>query len=640
MIPLGLRTEDSRLFLVLFEPVPAAKFVKPDTADASGANAASESNSEVLKLQHELIATRERLVTMLDEHQQFSDDAQSAQEEGLSNLEEVQSFNEELETAKEELQSTNEELSTVNEELQTRNADLQQARDFATLIVETVREPLVVLDNALCVRKANRAFYDTFHLSERDTEGRLFCDLAQRAWDAPALAALLQKTVLENQPFREFELEAGFPRAGRKVMRISGERLNNVEMILMSIEDITARRQAEVELHRVQDELRQGQKMEAIGRLAGGVAHDFNNMLTAILGFSEMLMENLEPRTDPFLQAAEIRKAGERAATLTHQLLAFSRRQVLHPQVLSLTGVIREMREMLRRLLGDNISLEKVLEEELWPILADPGQMSQVVLNLALNARDAMPDGGVLSIRTANTSVGVGKQVRGLAPGSYVSLTITDSGGGMGPETRAHVFEPFYTTKPVGSGTGLGLATVFGIVQQSGGKIQFASELGHGTTFWIDFPRVEAAPAIGVPPARVELPRGTETILVVEDEDAVRGLAVQLLKRQGYTVLEASRASEALALCQSHPATIDLLLTDVVMPGVLNGQQLAERAQATRKEMRVLLMSGYTADSLVLYGIENGAPFLRKPFTLQQLAGKVREVLDILDPQSNGQLYL
>jgi CheY-like chemotaxis protein len=350
-------------------------------------------------------------------------------------------------------------------------------------------------------------------------------------------------------------------------------------------------------------------------------------MLTAILGFSEILMETLEAGTDAYRQAAEIRKAGERAATVTHQLLAFSRRQVLHPRVLSLNSVILEIDQMLRRLIGDNISLEEALDQEPAQILADPGQMSQVILNLALNARDAMPHGGVLSIRTGKTNVEAGKPVRGLAPGSYVSLIVADSGSGMDEETQRHIFEPFYTTKPQGSGTGLGLATVFGIVEQSGGRIQFASELGHGSTFWIDFPRVEL-PAMGALLGCFEMPRGTETILVVEDENVVRALAVQILKRQGYTVLEASQVSEGLTVCRSHPERIDLLLTDVVMPGVLNGRELAEQAVLIRKEMRVLLMSGYTADALVLYGIDKGVPFLRKPFTLQQLAGKVREVLD------------
>jgi CheY-like chemotaxis protein len=382
-------------------------------------------------------------------------------------------------------------------------------------------------------------------------------------------------------------------------------------------------------LRRVQDELRQGQKMEAIGRLAGGVAHDFNNMLTGILGFSEMLMESLDGGTSAFHQAAEIKKASERAARLTDQLLAFSRRQVLHPHVLSLNTVILELEQMLRRLIGDDIVLDKDLNKELWSVLADPGQMSQVILNLALNARDAMPHGGVLSIRTGNTRVDeTGNRIRGLAPGSYVSLAIADSGTGMDQETQLHIFEPFYTTKPQGSGTGLGLSTVFGIVEQSGGSIRLASEVDLGTTFWVDFPRVEGRPAIEVPQGGTEMPRGTETILVVEDEEIVRQLTVLLLRRQGYTVLEATEPAEGLALCHSHPLPIHLLLTDLLMPGGRDGRQLAEEAIKIRAGVRVLLMSAYTTDTLVLYGVEKGTPFLQKPFTLQELALRVRCILD------------
>ena len=628
VIPLGTREEDTPLFLVLFETVPRAGFVKPDDAESE----TLLPKSDFLRLQQELLATRERLVTLLDSHQRYTEETQSAQEESLSNLEEVQSFNEELETAKEELQSTNEELSTVNEEMRARNADLQQARDFATSIVETVREPLLVLDNALCVKKANRAFYQTFRLWEHETEGRLLYDVAQGAWDDSALRGLLETVLQEHQAFDEFELETVFPQAGRKSLRINARRLNGAEMILMSIADITARRNAEVELRRVQDELRQGQKMEAIGRLAGGVAHDFNNMLTGILGFSEMLMENLREDTEAFHQASEIKKAGERASTLTHQLLAFSRRQVLHPRVLDLNTVVLELEQMLRRLIGDDIGLEKMLEEDLWPVHADPGQMSQVILNLALNARDAMPHGGVLTIRTANTHLeAAGERPRGLAPGNYVSLAVSDSGTGMDQETQRHIFEPFYTTKPEGSGTGLGLATVFGIVEQSGGSIHFSSEVDRGTTFWVDFPRVEAAPNKAPPGGHAAMARGTETVLVVEDEAVVRGLAVDILKRQGYTVLEAGNARDALNILQSHAARIDLLLSDVVMPGGLNGRQLADQAVKLRPGLRVLLMSGYTTDALVHYGVERGAPFLQKPFSLRQLAGSVREVMDLRD---------
>jgi two-component system CheB/CheR fusion protein len=632
VIPLGSGGDEPRLFLVLFEKVPKAELLKTEASETES----PISSSALLNLHQELVATRERLVTMLDAHQQYTDETQSAQEESLSNLEEVQSFNEELETAKEELQSTNEELqstneelSTVNEELQTRNADLQQARDFVAAIVETVRQPLVVLDNAFCIQKANRAFYQTFHLSEQETKGHVIYDLTQRIWDVPELRTLLNQEPLEKQALGEFELEAEFPRVGRKILTINVQRLSGIDMTLMSIADITSRREGEIDSQRTQDELRQGQKMEAIGRLAGGVAHDFNNILTVILGFSELLMEGVEPTSNAFLRAAEIRRAGERAAMLTHQLLAFSRHQVLRPQVLDLNSVILEMNQILHRLVGDDIALSTTLDPQLWAVHADPGQMSQMVLNLALNARDAMQRGGSLTIETANTIVEGGTEpVLGLAPGEYVSLTVTDSGTGMDEETQGHIFEPFYTTKPLGFGTGLGLATVFGIVEQSGGRIQCRSEVGHGSTFRVDFPRVEECPSIGAPLGHGEVPEGTETVLVVEDEDQVRGLAAEILKRQGYTVLEAREASEGLEFCRSHPGRIDLLLTDVVMPGAVNGRELAAEAVSIQKEMRVVLMSGYTSDALVLDGLDHGGMFLRKPFTLQQLTRKVREVLD------------
>jgi signal transduction histidine kinase/CheY-like chemotaxis protein len=499
---------------------------------------------------------------------------------------------------------------------------------IVTSILETVQEPLVLVDSSLCVKRANRAFYQMFRLSEQDTETVAIHHL-EGAWNSPALRALLEKARLDSRAFEEIELEGEFPQAGRKLLRINVRRFNGEGMIVIAIEDITARRHAEVELRRVQDELRQAQKMEAMGRLAGGVVHDFNNTLTGILGFSEMLIGSLEEGSDAFRQAAEIKKASERAATLTHQLLAFSRRQVLQPRLLNLNTVILELDHMLRRLIGDDIALDKTLNQKLWPMQADPGQMSQVILNLTLNARDAMPHGGVISIRTGNTCVdGIGERIRGLAPGNYVSLTVADSGTGMDHETQQHIFEPFYTTKPQGSGTGLGLTTVFGIVKQSGGSIQFASEIGRGTTFWVDFPRVETGPVIESLQGDAQMPTGTETILVVEDEEIVRELAVLLLKQQGYTVLEASQPSEGLALCQSHPFQIDLLLTDLLMPGGRDGRQLAQQASKIRPRIRVLLMSGYTTDALVLYGVEKGNPFLQKPFTLQQLARKVRDILD------------
>ncbi|WP_213806738.1 ATP-binding protein [Granulicella sp. dw_53] len=560
---------------------------------------------------------------------QYNHDIESADEEILSNLEEVQQFNRALEIAQEEARSINQRWGSSEEVLLTSPFDTQDL-DLVTSIMEVVREPLLILDNALCVKKANRAFYRTFSHIEEDTETRFIYDLAHGAWNIPVLKELLAKVLLTHRAYEELEIESEFPLAGRKTLRLNVRRLSGGEMILMSIRDVTPRRRTEVELRRVQDELRQGQKMEVIGRLAGGVAHDFNNILTGILGFSEILMGSLEKGSDSFRQAMEIKKASERAAALTQQLLAFSRRQVLRPQVVCLNTVILELKEMLCRLIGDNIELNHVFDEDLGAMLADPGQLGQIILNLALNARDAMPEGGTLSIRTENTGVSEGgRRIRGLAAGSYVSLTVTDTGTGMDLETQQHIFEPFYTTKPQGSGTGLGLATVFGIVEQSGGTIRFFSEVDSGTTFWIDFPRVEGTTSVEAPRERTEMLRGTETVLVVEDDDLVRDLVVLILERQGYTVLEATQASQGLALCRLYPNQIDLMITDLLMPGGMDGRQLVEQASKIRGGMKVLLMSGYTTDALVLYGVGDGAaPFLQKPFTQQQLAGKIRDVLD------------
>ncbi len=581
------------------------------------------------------VATHEIVRVEHDKGQQdsrqvrYDHDTQSAQEEVVTNVAEVQKFNEELEAAGEEAQSIHKGRRPTNEELQSGNLDSKRDLNLITSIVEVVREPLIIMDNVLNIQKANRAFYRTFCLSERDTESRSIYDLAQGAWNIPALRILLEKVLLDNRAYEEVEVEIESLPVGRKTLRLNVRRLSGGEMILMSIRDVTPRRRTEVELHRVQDELRQGQKMEVIGRLAGGVAHDFNNILTGILGFCELLLDSLEEGTDDFHHAAEIKKASERAAALTQQLLAFSRRQVLRPELVSLNTVILGLNEMLRRLIGDNIELDNALDGELGAVHADPGQMSQVILNLSLNARDAMPQGGRLSIRTENTVVEeAGEQIRDLASGSYVSLTVTDSGIGMDHETQQHIFEPFYTTKSQGSGTGLGLATVFGIVEQSGGHIQFASELGCGTTFWVDFPLVEGCCPVAVHSERTEILTGTETILLVEDDDIVRELVALILKRQGYTVLEVGQASEAMVMCQSYASHIDLILTDLLMPGGMDGRELAEQATRIRPGMRTLLMSGYTTDALVLYGVGEGAPFLQKPFTQQQLTSKVRDVFD------------
>src|SRR2546427_2286292 len=385
------------------------------------------------------------------------------------------------------------------------------------------------------------------------------------------------------------------------------------------------------EQRRLQAQLMQAQKMEAVGRLAGGVAHDFNNLLTVIISYSDLLLEDLG-RDDPKREdVAAVRKAAEGAAALTHQLLAFSRQQVLQPKVLDVNATVASTEKLLRRLIGEDIQLVAKLGSGLGSVKADPGQIEQVIMNLAVNARDAMPAGGQLTIETANVEMDEA-YVRGhplAQPGRYVMLAVSDTGTGMDEQTKAHIFEPFFTTRELGKGTGLGLATVYGIVKQSGGFIWLYSEPGHGTTFKIYLPRVDgAADALGPPVGTAEVPRGTETVLIVEDEEAVRALAKTALMRKGYRVLEAANGGEALLRCESERAPIHLLVTDVVMPG-LGGADLARRLAPLRPDMRVLFISGYTDRAAARHGtMQPGAAYLEKPFSLDALARKVREVLD------------
>jgi len=376
--------------------------------------------------------------------------------------------------------------------------------------------------------------------------------------------------------------------------------------------------------------LRHAQKLEAIGRLAGGVAHEFNNTATAILGYSSLVMDSVQG--DPQLRhyAEEIQKAGQRAAGVTRQLLAFSRQQILQPTLLNLNDVVNDIEKMLHRLIGEDIRVITELDPYLGAVKADAAQMAHAIVNLALNARDAMPDGGVLIIETGNVEVdsAFGAE-NNLAPGPYVRLRATDTGTGLDKKTAAHIFEPFFTTKAVGCGTGLGLSTVYGTVKQSGGGILVFSELGHGASFEIYLPRLEQAyvkPELLSTGKRTD--GGAETILVVEDESSLRWLTCQMLAQFGYSVLEAQDPSHALALVRERAGEIDLLITDVVMPG-LNGRQLACQVQELYPRMNILLMSGYTAE-IAAHTEGNEAPlaFLEKPFTPDELGAKVREVLN------------
>jgi len=383
-------------------------------------------------------------------------------------------------------------------------------------------------------------------------------------------------------------------------------------------------------------QLQQSQKLEAIGQLAGGVAHDFNNLLTAIIGYSDLSLKQISVENPIRSNLEEIKKAAERAASLTRQLLAFSRRQILEPKVLDLNAVVKDMHQMLRRLIGEHIDLTTKPAPGLGRVKADPGQVEQIIMNLVVNARDAMPRGGKVTIETANVTLDEHSTLRHVSvkTGAYVMVAVSDTGNGMDEETQARIFEPFFTTKEQGQGTGLGLSTVYGIVKQSGGNIWVYSELGKGTVFKVYFPQVEAAvKTIEKPVSEIAAPRGSETILLVEDEDVVRRLAREILTQAGYKVLEACGGEEAMRLCQERWEPIDLLLTDVVMPET-SGKEIAERLTELRPATHVLFMSGYTDEAIVHHGIlDSNVQFIQKPFTALALAKKVREVLD----SKNGQ---
>jgi two-component system cell cycle sensor histidine kinase/response regulator CckA len=397
-----------------------------------------------------------------------------------------------------------------------------------------------------------------------------------------------------------------------------------VEYYETFVRDVTEQR-------RLQQQLVQAQKMEAVGRLAGGIAHDFNNLLTVITSYSDLLLEDLSPDDPKRDDVEQVRKAADGAASLTRQLLAFSRQQVLEPRVVDLNVVVDGLRKILQRVIGEDVEFATTLAPDLRAVKADVGQLEQVLMNLAVNARDAMPTGGKLTIETANVELDTDypQTHHQATAGHFVMLAVTDTGVGMDEATKARIFEPFFTTKGVGKGTGLGLATVYGIVKQSGGFVWVYSEPGHGTSFKIYLPRVEEPVDRGTAsPAAAGVPRGTETVLVVEDAAAVRAVTRQVLERQGYTILEAPNGEAALERAATHHGPIHLLLTDVVMP-VLSGRQLAERLAQLRPETRVLYTSGYTDDSIVRHGIlESGIAYLQKPFTPDSLARKVRAVLD------------
>jgi len=474
-----------------------------------------------------------------------------------------------------------------------------------------------------------------------DSEGRML-DANPRAFELTGYSRdeLLRLRVIDTYPpedrvageARVAAVVGGKPSiAERRLLRKDGTVLiveTNASLLpdgrmLGTVRDITERRQLEAQL-------RQAQKMEAIGRLAGGVAHDFNNVLTAVFGYVDLLSEELPQDSGAQKDLLEVRKAAERAASLTRQLLAFSRQQVLEPVVLELNELVTDFEKMLHRVIGEDVELRLSLGRDIGNVRADPGQIHQVIMNLVVNARDAMPTGGKLTIETANaelteTYADLHKPV---APGPYVMIAVSDTGSGMTPETQARIFEPFFTTKEKGKGTGLGLSTVYGIIKQSGGYVWVYSEVGQGTTFKVYLPRVDAPADTLAKPRSTGPLAGTETILLAEDDAILRPLARELLEKLGYTVLEGADSNEALAAAERHRGPVHLLIADVILPGP-SGRELARRLAVSRPDTKVLYVSGYTDDAIVHHGmLEPGLNFLQKPFTPAVLARKVREVLD------------
>jgi two-component system cell cycle sensor histidine kinase/response regulator CckA len=455
-------------------------------------------------------------------------------------------------------------------------------------------------------------------------------DLATQVFRHPADYERMNELLGESKIMKDIEVEWKRPSGEPIVVRCSGQRVDGKDggpdYFEVFAEDVTERRTLE-------RQLRMAQKMEAIGRLSGGIAHDFNNLLGVIIGYSGVLKKSLDKSRPTYEFATEIEKAGQRAASLTRQLLAFSRQQVLTPSVLSLNSLVSDMEKMLPRLLGEDINVSLSLDSELGNVKADQSQIEQVIMNLAVNARDAMPSGGKLHIRTANIEMDnvFVREYPGSKKGSYVMLAIADSGTGMSAETIAHIFEPFFTTKGVGEGTGLGLATVYGVVKQSNGYIWVDSAPGKGSTFQIYLPRHVDEEQVSVAKPEAELkekPQGSEMILLVEDAEALRKLAQAFLESNGFRVLSAPCGEAALEIAANHSCVFDLLLTDVVMPG-MNGRVLAEQLTMRQPGLKVLFMSGYTDSFIAGHGVlQEGTNLLHKPFTEEILISKVREVLD------------
>ncbi len=499
---------------------------------------------------------------------------------------------------------------------------LRETEERYRQIVETANEGIAIVASEGNISFANRRMASLLCVPVEELLGRSLLEFVHPD-SVASTRGLWERAAISTQVELRFRGRDGSDSWALVDSTPTSAALGQEAGALLMVMDIT-------QYKRVEEQLRHSQKMEAVGSLAGGVAHDFNNLLSVVLSYAGLALANLSPGDPLRGDMEEIKRAGERAADLTRQLLAFSRRQFIAARPVELNQVLAGMEKMLRRLLGEDIQLSLLPAPSLAKAFADPGQVEQIVMNLVVNARDAMPDGGQVTIETSNCELDedYASAHHGVTAGRYVMLAVSDTGTGMDAATRQRIFEPFFTTKEKGKGTGLGLSTVFGIVKQSGGHVSVYSEVGRGSTFRVYLPRTDAADtASSAAPAPSTL-RGSETILLVEDEEQVRAAMRVILRRQGYHVLEAQNGGEAFLICEKHPAQIHLLITDVVMPR-MSGRELAQRLSPMRAGMKVLYISGYTENAIVHHGIlDSDASFLQKPVTPDTLALKVREVLD------------
>ena len=526
-------------------------------------------------------------------------------------------------------------------ERQRAEGRLRESEHFLRTTLEALPFLIAILDDSGTVLMANHAWRNFAAsgnfagIAAAEGENYLDAESIQTGEKSAGFSAFIAnlRAVLEDKQCC-LDLEFSYHHGGEQHWfngRATPFTSENARKVIVSFDEITERKKTERALHTYQEQIRQTQKMEAVGRLAGGVAHDFNNLLIPVIGYSELLLEEFRSNDPARRSLEEIIKAGHSAKALVHQLLAFGRKQPLDIKVLQINAVIKNLKGLLQRTIREDVQFRMVLAPDLPCIKGDAGQLEQILINLAVNAQDAMPGGGMLTIETADTTIdeAFAASYRGATPGRYVMMAVSDDGHGMTPEIQAQIFEPFFTTKERDKGTGLGLSTVYGIVKQHGGNIWVYSEPDKGTTFKIYLPTTTgtAVPVMKSRPERRDI-NGTETIVVVEDDAGVRDLVVNLLKRYGYTVLNAAGGLEGLKIMKAHHGPLHLLLTDIVMP-LINGVALFEKAAQISPGLKVLYMSGYTDDVILRSGaVAQGAPFIQKPFALMDLVFKIREILD------------